>query len=131
MLPSTVNTQSGVKTGWGLAPAFIGRHVMGPGAMGPSAATGNAHGNAKVSLTTNDGFAPGSLVYPDIKNGPPPMPRQQEYIANWCNAVVAADFGVGVYCSQSLASDVHSLRSSCRIWESRVAATLASDPAAP
>jgi len=117
--------------GWGFAPVFVGRQVTGPGAMDPSAATGMADGHAAASLTTNEGFPPGSFVYLDIENGPPMPGEQQDYVANWCDTVAAAGFGAGVYCSHLLAFDVHSLRSQCRIWAFRVATTQAHPVPAP
>lgn len=109
--------------GWGVAPLFVGQQVTGPGSHNPSARTGITDGTAAVSLMNGEGFAAGSCVYLDIENGPPLTDLQQDYIANWCDTVQSGGYQPGVYCSHSLALDVHSLRSNCRIWAFRVATT--------
>jgi len=109
--------------GWGVAPIFVGQQVTGPGSQNPSAATGVTDGNQAVSLMTAEGFASGSCVYLDLENGPPLTDLQQDYVANWCDTVQSGGYQPGVYCSHSLALDVHTLRSNCRIWAFKVATT--------
>jgi len=112
-----------VGNGWGIAPLFVGQQVTGPGSQNPSAQTGVADGNVAVGLMQAEGFAAGLFVYLDIENGPPLTQAQQDYIGNWCDTISAGGYGAGVYCSHSLALDIHSLRSSCRIWAFNVSTT--------
>lgn len=112
-----------VANGWGIAPLYVGQQVTGPGSLIPSATTGSADGKAAVQMMQSEGFAPGSFVYLDIENGPPLTQPQQDYVANWCDTVTAGGYGAGVYCSYLLALQVHTLRTSCRIWAFRVATT--------
>ena len=107
----------------GVLPMFVGQQVTGPGSLNPSAATGIADGKTAVQLMAAEGFPPGSFVYLDLENGPPLTGLQQDYVANWCDAVNAGGFGAGIYCSHLLALSIHKLRSTCRIWAFNVATT--------
>jgi len=106
--------------GWGIAPVFVGQQVIGPGSHNPSAATGAADGDQAVAELQQDGFAPGSCVYLDIKNGPPLTDLQRDYVASWCDTVQQGGYVPGVYCSHLLAEQIQNLRPGCRIWAFRL-----------
>lgn len=118
-------------SGWGVAPIFVGQQVIGPGSQNPSAATGVSDGNRAVSQMVQENFVPGSCVYLDLENGPPLTDVQSDYVGNWCDAVRSGGFQPGVYCSHSLALEVHSLQPNCRIWAFRVATTQSHPVPAP
>lgn len=69
---------------------------------------------------TSAGFPAGSYVYLDLENGAPFTPAQHTYVAHWIDAVISGGFGAGVYCSHTFAVEVHTLRSSARIWAFKV-----------
>jgi hypothetical protein len=72
---------------------------------------------------TSTGFDKGSVVYLDLENGPPMPPNQHDYVGAWCDAVVAAGFAPGVYCSFMFAAAVHALRPNAKIWAFHVRTT--------
>ena len=85
--------------GWGLAPIYVGQQVTGPGSHLVTAAQGAIDGADAAAKMGAAGFDPKSCVYLDLENGPPFGPAQQAYVGAWCDAVSAADFLPGVYCS--------------------------------
>ncbi len=119
--PSWMGTRASLAAaGWGIAPVFVGQQVIAPGSLNPSAATGTADGASAAALMASEGFAAGSCVYLDLENGPPLTQAQQDYVGSWCDAVQAAGYQPGVYCSHLLAAAVSALRPACRIWVFRV-----------
>ena len=109
--------------GWGIVPIYVGQQITGPGSLNPSAATGQTDGTHAASLMNQEGFVLGSYVYLDLENGPPLTQPLRDYVVNWCVALQAGGYKPGIYCSHSLALDVHSLQSSCRIWAFKVQTT--------
>jgi hypothetical protein len=109
--------------GWGIAPLYVGQQITGRGSLNPSATTGQRDGEHAASLMKQEGFASESYVYLDLENGPPLTPPLRDYVANWCDALQTGGYKPGVYCSHSLALEVHTLRSSCRIWAFKVRTT--------
>jgi hypothetical protein len=109
--------------GWGVAPLYVGQQVIPPGSQQPSQAQGQIDGADAVGLMKSAGFAVGRFVYLDIENGAPLTAAQHLYTAAWVDAVTAAGYGAGVYCSHTIAGDVHSLRPNARIWAFRVSTT--------
>ncbi len=109
--------------GWGLAPIYVGRQVIGPGARGPSLANGAVDGKATVTLLGGDGFPADTVAYLDIENGPPLTNDQQDYLAAWCDSVRNGGFTPGIYCSHLLAQTAHNLQVDARIWAFNVATT--------
>lgn len=105
-----------VAQGWGLAPIYVGQQVTGPGSHLVTAAQGTKDGEAAVQLMLHAGFPSGSFVYLDLENGAPFSTAQQEYVGAWCDAVTAAGFGAGVYCSFQIAAEVAKLRPKVRVW---------------
>jgi Domain of unknown function (DUF1906) len=52
-----------------------------------------------VAAAKRDGFAAHTIIFLDIEEGGRMLPEQKTYIYNWVDAVIAAGFRAGVYCS--------------------------------
>ena len=103
--------------GWGFAPIYVGRQITGPGArLADGLGQGAADGKQACELMVEAGFAAGNVVFLDLENGPPMPTIQREYVGAWCDAVTAAGFVPGVYCSFLFAAQVHALRPAAKIW---------------
>lgn len=102
--------------GWGFAPIYVGQQTEGPGSHVVTAAQGSIDGAHAAGLMRSAGFGVGSFVYLDLENGAPFIAFQRGYVGAWCDAVVAAGFGAGVYCSFQFAAEVSKLRPDARIW---------------
>jgi hypothetical protein len=111
------------KQGWGIAPLYLGQQVTGPGSHNVTLEQGTKDGADAISLMQHAGFSAGTYIYLDLENGKPFPDDQHEYVAGWIDAVIAGKYQPGVYCSFTLAEDVHTLRSQARIWAFKVSTT--------
>lgn len=104
--------------GWGRAAIYVGQETTGPGNRNVTAAQGAIDGAQAVYLmgVAAAPFPAGSCVYLDLENGPPMSTMQREYVTAWVDAVAAAGFLPGVYCSFLFAAQVAALRPNARIW---------------
>ena len=103
--------------GWGFAPIYVGRQITGPGArLTDGLGQGASDGKNACDLMATAGFDKGCVVFLDLENGPPMPTIQREYVGAWCDAVTAAGFVPGVYCSFLFAAQVHALRPAAKIW---------------
>ena len=109
--------------GWGFAPVYLGQETIGPGSHRVTAAQGAIDGADAAALMTKAAFDSGSVVYLDLENGPPLTTAQREYVGAWCDAVTAAGFAPGVYCSFLFAGAIKTLRPKARIWAFHVRTT--------
>lgn len=109
---------------WGIAPVYVGQQINGPGRHNVSAAQGTLDGSDAASLLTADGFPLGTCAFLDLEDGPPFAPPRSAYMAAWADALTAAGFLAGVYCSHAFAADVQQLRPNVRIWAFKVATTV-------
>ena len=64
-----------------------------------AAATGEADGRAAASTARREGFPARTIIFLDIEEGGRMLPEQKAYIYAWVDAVIAAGFRAGVYCS--------------------------------
>jgi hypothetical protein len=64
-----------------------------------AAALGKADGAAAVSAARREGFAGGAVVFLDQEEGGRLIPEQNDYLFAWVDAVRAAGYRPGVYCS--------------------------------
>ena len=87
--------------GWGLAPIYVGQQVQGRGSHTVTAAQGTIDGENAVQLASQAGFAPGSIIFLDVEQGPPPQPATIAYYQAWVAGLIAQGFAPGVYCSHS------------------------------
>ena len=110
--------------GWGLAPLFVGQQIIGPGSHNVTKAQGTTDGNNAIQLLHSAAFAPGTFVYLDLENGLPFPDKQKEYVGAWVQAIMTeGTFKPGVYCSHTLANQVHALSPAARLWVFKVPTT--------
>lgn len=64
-----------------------------------AAALGKTDGQATVASTQREGFPAHTVIFLDIEEGGRMLPEQKSYIYAWVDAVNAAGFRAGVYCS--------------------------------
>jgi hypothetical protein len=109
--------------GWGFAPIYVGEQVIPPGSLNPSAAKGSTDGADAAAKMASEGFPANSCVYLDLENGPPLPQSLSNYAAAWCDAVAAAGYTPGIYCSHAFAAQIAVLRPNARIWAFKVPTT--------
>lgn len=63
------------------------------------AALGQTDGKVAAESATREGFPPRTIIFLDIEEGGRMLPEQKAYIYSWVDAVIAAGFRAGVYCS--------------------------------
>jgi hypothetical protein len=63
------------------------------------AALGQTDGQAAVTSAQREGFPAQTIIFLDIEEGGRMLPEQKAYIYAWVDAVNAAGFRAGVYCS--------------------------------
>lgn len=116
-----------VAMGWGFAPIYVGQQVVGPGVHAVTAAQGKIDGADAAAKMGQCGFPPGSHCYLDLENGPPDTASEDAYVGAWIDALIAGDYGPGVYCSYQLASRIAALRPNAgvRLWVFHVPSTAA------
>jgi hypothetical protein len=64
-----------------------------------ASATGESDARAAIMSATREGFPRGTIIFLDIEEGGRMLPEQKDYIYSWGDAVIAAGFRAGVYCS--------------------------------
>lgn len=97
------NTWNGKRTliksyGFGFLVLFNGRlydELKGKDA----ASIGTADGKAAVAAAAHEGFARGTLIFLDQEEGGRLLPEQSAYLFAWVDAVRAAGWRAGIYCS--------------------------------
>lgn len=110
--------------GWGLAPIYVGQEQdTGPGSHILTEDQGIADGRQAAMLMRQAGFPIGSCVYLDVEDGSPIIPSQVAYISAWVDAIISTDFSPGIYCSHSVADQIHTARAQARIWAFHVQTT--------
>jgi hypothetical protein len=63
------------------------------------AALAQADAQTAVASVRREGFPPHTIIFLDIEEGGRMLPEQKSYIYTWADAVAAAGFRAGVYCS--------------------------------
>lgn len=107
--------------GFKFLPVFVGQQVVGPGSHNDTKAQGAVDGTTAVARMHDAGFQLGSPVYLDLENGAPFPPAEGLYAFAWIEAVRAAGFTPGVYCSHVLAP--HFDPDKTRVWAFNVPTT--------
>jgi hypothetical protein len=106
--------------GWGLAPLYVGEQQTEPsptpGSHNPSAAKGTTDGANAADLSATAGFPAGSVIYLDIETGGPLQNVLKDYFDTWVNAVMAAGYTPGVYCSYLIAEQLKARTSTPVFW---------------
>ena len=70
-----------------------------------AAALAQSDAQAAVAAARREGFPARTIIFLDIEEGGRMLPEQKAYIYNWADAVIAAGFRAGVYCSGIPARD--------------------------
>ena len=109
--------------GWGVGPVYVGQQVSGPGSKIVTGKQGTTDGEDAASLMAGDGFPLGSCVYLDLENGAPFQSPQTDYVSAWVEAVGAAGFQPGIYCSHGIGAQVVALCPTARIWAFKIPTT--------
>jgi len=106
-----------VKTGWGLAPIYVGQQDPGgPGSHALTAAQGRLDGDQASSLAKAAGFPIGSVVYLDIEAPAPLTQATSEYLVQWVEVVTALEYRAGVYCSHHIVAALAALDLDLVFW---------------
>ena len=85
--------------GFGFLVVFNGRTDKEIKAAGDATSLGASEGAAAVSSARREGFRFGTIVFLDQEEGGRMLPEQRAYLYAWIDAVIAAGFRAGVYCS--------------------------------
>jgi hypothetical protein len=107
-----LNTPPGAKTnswkgkrraiqeaGFGFLVLFNGRTYAQIKSHGDAAKLGASDGAAAIAAARADGFPPQTVIFLDQEQGGRLLPDQRAYLHAWIDAVNAATFVAGVYCS--------------------------------
>ena len=66
---------------------------------------GKADASLAVSSARREGFPAGTIIFLDQEQGGRMLPEQKAYIFAWVDAIVAAGFRAGIYCSGQVSPD--------------------------
>jgi hypothetical protein len=66
---------------------------------------GQSDARAALASARHEGFRPGTVIFLDVEQGGRMLPEQKAYIFSWVDAVVAAGFRAGIYCSGMISPD--------------------------
>jgi hypothetical protein len=98
------NTWAGHRTaiesvGFGFLVLFNGRLYTELKSLPYAKKLGASDAQAAVSTARREGFPPHTIIFLDQEQGGRMLPEQKAYIYAWVDAVIAAGFRPGVYCS--------------------------------
>jgi hypothetical protein len=85
--------------GFGFLVLFNGRTYAQIKSNGDAARLGVSDAAAAISAARADGFPPNTVIFLDQEQGGRLLPEQRAYLHSWVDAVNAANFAAGVYCS--------------------------------
>jgi len=85
--------------GFGFLLLFNGRLDRDLRRASDPAAIGASDAQAAVASAQREGFQPGAVIFLDQEEGARLLPRQLTYVLAWVDAVNAAGFRAGIYCS--------------------------------
>jgi hypothetical protein len=85
--------------GFGFLVLFNGRTYGEIRSAGNAKALGTREGAAAANAAREEGFARGTIIFLDQEQGGRLLPEQSDYLFAWMDAVAAAGYGMGVYCS--------------------------------
>jgi hypothetical protein len=102
--PPGENTNSWVGKRQALESAGFGFLVLFNGRLDRQlrhtpAALGESDGKAAINAAQKEGFHARTIIFLDIEEGGRMLPEQKAYLYSWVDAVTAAGFRAGVYCS--------------------------------
>jgi len=91
--------------GFGFLVLFNGRLYAELKAEVNAQRTGSSDAKMAVSSALREGFTPGIIIFLDQEQGGRMLPEQKAYIYAWVDAIVAAGFRAGIYCSGTTSPD--------------------------
>jgi hypothetical protein len=92
--------------GFGFLVVFNGRLYAELKSVANAARLGQSDAEAAVSSARREGFPAHTIIFLDQEQGGRMLPEQKAYIYAWVDAVTAAGFRAGVYCSSMPSKDV-------------------------
>ncbi|HET9409081.1 MAG TPA: glycoside hydrolase domain-containing protein [Candidatus Sulfotelmatobacter sp.] len=91
--------------GFGFLVLFNGRLYAQLKSVENAKQLGESDGRTAVTAARREGFLTGTIIFLDQEQGGRMLPEQKAYIYAWVDAVVAAGFRAGIYCSGISAKD--------------------------
>jgi hypothetical protein len=91
--------------GFGFLVLFNGRLYAELKSVANARRLGRSDANKAVTAAKREGFPTATIVFLDQEQGGRMLPEQKTYIYSWVDAVVAAGFQAGIYCSAIPSSD--------------------------
>jgi hypothetical protein len=104
------NTWAGHRTvvesaGFGFLVLFNGRVYAELKSVANATKLGKSDGGAAAAAARREGFPAQTVIFLDQEQGGRMLPEQKAYIYAWVDAVTAAGFRAGIYCSGIAAKD--------------------------
>jgi hypothetical protein len=87
------------EAGFGFLVLFNGRTYAQIKVNGDGAKLGASDAAAAITAARGDGFSPNTVIFLDQEQGGRLLSEQRAYLHAWVDAVNAANFAAGVYCS--------------------------------
>jgi hypothetical protein len=105
-----MNTWSGHRAavesaGFGFLALFNGRLYAELKSVADATKLGNSDAQAAAAAAHREGFPAQTIIFLDQEQGGRMLPEQKAYIYAWVDAVTAAGFRAGIYCSGIAAKD--------------------------
>jgi hypothetical protein len=91
--------------GFGFLVLFNGRLYSELKTVARATKLGNSDAQAAAAAARREGFPAQTVIFLDQEQGGRMLPEQKEYIYAWVDAVTAAGFRAGIYCSGIPAAD--------------------------
>jgi hypothetical protein len=91
--------------GFGFLVLFNGRVYAELKSVANAKKVGDSDAQAAAAAARREGFPPHTIVFLDQEQGGRMLPEQKAYIYAWVDAVTAAGFRAGVYCSGIASKD--------------------------
>jgi hypothetical protein len=91
--------------GFGFLVLFNGRLYAELKSEANAQRMGKSDGSTAASSARREGFPSGTIVFLDQEQGGRMLPEQKAYIYAWVDAIVAAGFRAGIYCSGMASPD--------------------------
>jgi hypothetical protein len=91
--------------GFGFLVLFNGRLYAELKTVTRATKLGNSDAQAAAAAARREGFPAKTIIFHDQEQGGRKLPEQKAYIYAWVDAVIAAGFRAGVYCSGIPAAD--------------------------
>jgi hypothetical protein len=91
--------------GFGFLVLFNGRLYAELKSVANAKRLGNADAQTGVAAARREGFPAHTVIFLDQEQGGRMLPEQKAYIYAWVDAITAAEFRAGIYCSGMAAKD--------------------------